>query len=191
MNKTIGFIPFMLDEIRRPQELYIKFFGEDNGQKAENLYGTEKGLMAYCQNGVIGLKAMEPKGMEKYLLKAEMPSYNKKDEDKLLTFRTYQIWILAMLNNQDYWEKSETFAKELLDFANSDKKISKQRTNLVENVLAANSKKSFISALTDIVKIAENINAIKEIAKEVNIMPTDNVPYFLTLVRFQYASINK
>ena len=36
-----------------------------------------------------------------------------------------------------------------------------------------------------------NIESLNEIAKSINLMPIDNVPYFLTLIRFQYAVVNK
>lgn len=189
MNRTFGFIPFLLDEIRRPKELYKKFFKMD-GEKAEKLFGTNKGLLTYSSTGVIGLRALEPKGMEEYIRGKKMPTYDNKNEEKLLSFRTYQIWILAMLNNQDLWEKSKTFAETIHHYETSDNKaLSKKRANAVAAVLEATNKKNFIEALTAIVGEAENKEQIVAIANEVNTMPTDNVPYFLTLIRFQYASI--
>ncbi len=189
MNRTFGFIPFLLDEIRRPKELYKKLFQMD-GEKADKLYGTDKGLLAYCSTGVIGLKAMEPKGMEEYIRDAKMPKYDINNEEKIISFRTYQIWILAMLNNQELWDKSMDFAKAIHHYEISDNKaLSKKRANAVAAVLEATNKKNFIEALTAIVGEAENKEQIVAIANEVNTMPTDNVPYFLTLVRFQYASI--
>ena len=43
-NITIGFIPFALSQINRALDLYQKFFGMDNGEKAEQLYGTAFGF---------------------------------------------------------------------------------------------------------------------------------------------------
>ena len=105
-NTTLGFIPFNLEHIRRPIELYQKLFGEDEGRKAEELWGTEKGLRACCQKGAIGIEAMQPKGLKQYMIAdkgAKMPKY---DEKQIISFHTYQIWLLAMLNNQEMWDKS-------------------------------------------------------------------------------------
>ncbi|MBP3715990.1 MAG: hypothetical protein J6I79_00645 [Paludibacteraceae bacterium] len=188
MNKTIGFIPFLLDEIRRPCDFYKKMFNMES-TSAEALYGTSKDLMTYSQSGVIGLKAMEPKGMEEFIRGEKIPTCDKKNEEKLISFRTYQIWILAMLNNQDFWDKSLAFAEAIRKYETSDKALSKKRANAVAEILKATNKKNFIEALTFVVGEAENKEQIVAIASEVNTMPTDNVPYFLTLVRFQYASI--
>jgi len=59
--------------------------------------------------------------------------------------------------------------------------------------LTATNKKQFIDGLTTIVdgSETENVESLKEIAKSIHLMPIDNVPYFLTLIRFQYAVINK
>lgn len=193
-NKTIGFIPFLLNEIRRPREFYEKIFGMD-GLKAKALYGydTEK-LLICCQKGSIGLKALEPNNLEQFMngkkgKSPEIPKYDNKNEEKLISFRTYQIWILAMLNNQDFWDKSLAFAEAIRKYETSDKTLSKKRANAVAEILKATNKKNFIEALTFVVGEAENKEQIVAIASEVNTMPTDNVPYFLTLVRFQYASI--
>ena len=94
-----------------------------------------------------------------------------------------------MLNNQDFWDKSLAFAEAIRKYETSDKALSKKRANAVAEILKATNKKNFIEALTFVVGEAENKEQIVAIASEVNTMPTDNVPYFLTLVRFQYASI--
>lgn len=195
-NKTIGFIPCLLDEIRRPFQFYMKIFGMNDGNIVNSLYGYDtKGLEVCCQRGIVGLKAMEPKILEKYMIgikgkSPELPKYDNKNEEKIISFRTYQIWILAMLNNQDLWDKSMAFAKAIRHYETSDNKaLSKKRSNAVMAILEATNKKNFIEALTEIVGEAENKEQIVAIANEVNTMPTDNVPYFLTLVRFQYASI--
>ena len=95
-----------------------------------------------------------------------------------------------MLNNEQLWEKSQELAKMLNDDSvNTDKAISTKRKNLVENVLKATNKKQFIVSASEIVSFISDIERFKEIVKEVNSMPTDNVPYFLALVRFQYNTI--
>ena len=186
-NTTIGFIPFNLEHIRKPIQLYAQLFGAEEGKNAERLWGTEIGFRACCQKGAIGIEAMQPKGLRKYMDGTKMPK-KVQDENQKITFNTYLIWILSMLNNQDLWSKSMGFAKALLDYSKSGKSSKTVNSQKVNNILAATSKKTFISALTEIVGDSEEREQIVELAEFVNSMPTDNVPYFLTLLRFCFAS---
>lgn len=189
-NTTIGFIPFILPEIKRPSDLYKKMFGIAKAKVAEPFWGTEFGFRTCCQSGAIGVSAMAPKGVKKFIQEAVVPKLKKENEKQELTYHTYLIWILAMLNNEQLWDLSHEFAETLHDYIHQDeKKLSKQKTNQVENVLKSTNKKTFIDALVDIAKDATDKESISSIAKEVNSMPTDNVPYFLTLIRFNYASL--
>lgn len=188
-NTTIGFIPFMLSQIRRPIELYQQLFGLDEGKKAELLYGTAFGFAKACQEGVIGIKAMEPKGLRDYMTKAKMPKCSG-NEDETINFNVYIIWILVMLNNEEAWAKAQEFAQELQVYAQSGQKSKTGCSRKVDSVKESTNKINFIRALTDIVVDAENKDKIEEITELVNAMPSDNVPYFLTLVRFHYAAIN-
>lgn len=188
-NTTIGFIPFDLSGIRKPIRLYKKIFGDINSRNAESLWGTEYGFKTVCSAGVIGIKAMEPKGLKAYIENKKKPK-TPKDEEETVNFNVYKIWILAMLNNEELWDKSIELA-ELLSKAsvNKEKEKSTKPKNLVDNVLAATNKKQFVTAATDIATIVCDTSKFKEIVKEIHCMPTDNVPYFLTLVRFQYETI--
>lgn len=186
-NTTIGFIPFNLSQIRRPIEFYQSVFGMNEGTKAERLWGTEYGLRTSCRSGVIGLKAMEPKGLKTFIEGTKIPK-SAKDEQQEITYNTYIIWILAMLNNQELWSKSFDYAQVLLDYSKSGKSSKTVNSQRVTQILSATNKKSFISALTEIVGEVEEKKPIIELAELVNSMPTDNVPYFLTLLRFSYAS---
>ena len=111
-NITIGFIPFELPQIRRPYELYEKYFNV-RPEDAEQLFGTALGFTKACQMGAIGVNALEPKGFRDSLDKGVMPKYNPDDEEKKINFNTYQIWLLSMLNNEQLWEKSIDFAQQL------------------------------------------------------------------------------
>lgn len=193
-NTTIGFIPFDLTQIRRPIHLYEKIFGMSNGRNAESLWGTAIGFKTACTYGAIGIKAMEPKGLRDYVYSKgdKEPKLPKtpKNEDEQINFNVYKIWILAMLNNDELWEKSQELA-ELLNEASSDKdkSISTKRKNLVETVLNATNKKQFIAAAAEVVSFIGKKDEFKGIVKEIHGMPTDNVPYFLTLLRFQYKTL--
>ena len=187
-NTTIGFIPFNLDQIRKPSILYRKYFGMDNGRSAEALWGTEYGFRASCCNGVIGIKAMEPKGLKPYVEKGNVPKTPK--EEQVINYNVYKIWILAMLNNESLWDLSLKLA-ELLNGNSYDteKSISTKRKNLVESVLAACNKRQFVSAVTELAPYVGEKDALRSIVKAIHDMPNDNVPYFLTLMKFQYATM--
>lgn len=193
-NTTIGFIPFDLTQIRRPIHLYEKIFGMSNGRNAESLWGTAIGFKTACTYGAIGIKAMEPKGLRDYIYSKgdKVPKQPKtpKNEDEQINFNVYKIWILAMLNNDELWEKSQELA-ELLNEASSDKdkSISTKRKNLVDTMLNATNKKQFIAAAAEVVSFIGKIDEFKGIVKEIHGMPTDNVPYFITLLRFQYKTL--
>ena len=187
---TLGFIPINLEGIRCPLNLYQKFFGikdnEDN--KAELLWGTEYTLKESCKLGVIGINAMQPKDLEEYITAKKSPKYDDKQE---IIFKTYIIWLVAMLNNDELWAKSIEFASALQEFVKQDKSISTQGRNAVKAVLSATTKKNFISSLGDLIPDAVDVKCFEETAKIIHLMPSDNVPYFLTLIRFQYAIISK
>lgn len=193
-NTTIGFIPFDLNQIRRPIHLYEKIFGMSNGRNAEELWGTAIGFKTACTYGAIGIKAMEPKGLRDYVYpkgnKAPKQPSTPKNENELTNFNVYKIWIYAMLNNNDLWEKSQELA-ELLNEAscNKNKSISTKPKNLVETMLNATNKKLFIEAASEVIPFINKIDEFKSIVKEIHGMPTDNVPYFLTLLRFQYKTL--
>lgn len=190
-NITIGFIPFELPRIRMPFDLYSKFFGTKDLEKVNNLFGTALGFTKACQMGYIGVNALEPKGFSDCLGKGVIPRYNSKDEEKRINFNTYQIWLLSMLNNEQLWEKSQQIAAILHTYSLSDKNAKKVKSQEVTNLLASLNKKQFIDNLIPIVKGSQDVIKLSEIGEQINLMPIDNVPYFLTLIRFQYAAINK
>ncbi len=192
-NTTIGFIPFNLAQIRRPIQLYKKIFGMEDGRCAESLWGNAFGFRLACSIGAIGIKAMEPYGLRDYIFSKDkkdpkLPKAPKNEEE--IKFNVYKIWILAMLNNEDLWEKSQELAV-LLNKASIDKEKSTNTTrkNLVKASLVATSKKQFVASATEIVPYISDLEKFKEIIKEIHSMPTDNVPYFLTLLRFQYETL--
>ncbi len=189
-NTTLGFLPFDLAEIRRPFDLYLKFFGEEDFQVVKSLYGNDKSFMNLCQLGIIGVKALRPKGLKQYFENGEIPKYSD-NKDKIIINNTYLIWLMAMLNNQDLWDKSQLFAKTLCEFASQNKKAKTDKSNSVNELLKSKNKITFIDSLTKIVQETENTEIMTEMAMLINLMPNDNVPYFLTLLRFQYAIQNK
>jgi hypothetical protein len=191
MNITVGFVPFELPRIRQPFELYEKYFGTTKREQVEQLFGTALGFTKVCQMGAVGVYAMEPRGFRDCLEKGIVPKLNLDDDEKTINFNTYQIWLLAMLDNEQLWEKAQQIAATLNNYSLSDKNARKVKSQDVANLLAAVNKKQFIESLTEIVKESSNTDQLAEIASLVHSMPIDNVPYFLTLIRFQYAVVNK
>jgi hypothetical protein len=197
-NTTYGFIPFDLKEISRPNIFYKNIFGTpafmQDVKKIEQLYGTAFGLRAACSLGSIGVKAMEPKG-----LKAFFPSIKgvnkinikENDEEQRITFNTYLIWILAMMNNEKLWDISRDVAQLLLEYEAGAGKARKDRTNKVEQLLESGSSKQFLQNMISIIEETDEKQKFEDLGKTVHFMPKDNFPYFSTLIRFQYALLNK
>ena len=188
-NITVGFIPFVLTEIRRTVELYIKLFGMRNAKKAEHLFGTAYGFLRSCQMGMIGVSALEPKGLKEYMMKGKIPVYDAENEEKRINFYTYIIWILAMLNNEDLREKSREIAQMLHTYVLGDKKSNMTRRNQVNKILETNSRMIFLNELQQIIPQIPDIKFAEDIGKLIHSMPVDNIPYFLTLVLFNYAIV--
>ena len=144
------------------------------------------GLRAACQAGCIGIPAMEPKGLRAFLPieKGTKKISYKGDEEQEITFNTYLIWILAMLNNEKLWDMSREFAELLLNYEAGAAKARKDRTNNVNQLLESASTKQFLLNLIPIIEDEEEKAGYENIGKVVNMMPKDNFPYFNTLIRF-------
>lgn len=198
-NTTIGFIPFKLPQIIRPFELFKKIFGNNLYLKEEKkiieLFGGEIGFKTACQKGALGIEALEPKGLKKYMPKyhgqAKMPNYRKANEDQILSFNTYKIWVLAMLNKEELWEKSRQIAKLLETYESGAGKGRMDRRNSVKCFLESYSRKTFLESLIPIIESTNEASILYEAGEIVNKMSADDVKYFVTLTRFQYASLKE
>lgn len=188
-NTTIGFIPFELDKIRKPRQLYKQLFANIKGkQNVDGLWGTAFGFRTACTKGVIGVEAMEPKGLRPYITRGTMPK-TAKNEEQTINYNVYKTWLLAMLNNDALWDKSQQLAHLLMEAStDKSKEISTKSKNLVNNVLGSTNKKQFINCITEIVPLMSDKKTLTDIVRDIHNMPNDNVPYFLTLLRFQYAT---
>jgi hypothetical protein len=196
-NTTIGFIPFLLNEISRPNLFYEKIFGHSeflkNINRIEELYGTAFGLRTACQYGSIGVRAMEPKGLKEFMPTekgAKKISYKENDEEQKIKFHTYLIWILAMLNNEKLWDISRETAELLLKYEAGARSVSTGRKNKVGNLLDSASGKQFLLNMIPIITDEQDKEPYEKLGKMVHMMPKDNFSYFNTLIRFQYALSN-
>lgn len=199
-NSTYGFIPINTEEILRPEMFYRRIFGENISQAYKNamrkIYGDKGGFPIAFNIGSIGIRSLEPKDLVKYMPqsngKKPKPVKYKTEEDKI-NINLYIIWILAMLNKEDFWETTEKFAKSLYDYSESDKKLSTKRKNQVEKLLSSTNAKNFLDNAIEIINESDTsiLNAIKEMGKAANDMPWENFPYFCTLIKLHYAIISK
>lgn len=120
-NVTVGFVSFKLPMIKYPYDLYIKYFGTSKPEVVEKLFGTAFGFLKVCQMGTIGVNALEPKGLRECIYKGVIPKYNNSNDENVINFNVYQIWLLAMLNNEQLWEHAQKIANTLSIYSKSDK----------------------------------------------------------------------
>lgn len=200
-NKTYGFIPFDLRMIKRPQELYVKLFGnyayQRDAEKIELLYGSAHSFQTACQRGgAIGISALEPKELRNYISSTRREAKDFSNdlftENNQFTFNTYISWLLAMLNNDEFWDEAGRAADLLLQYETTTKRqkdLGTLRINQVENLLNATGKRQFLEALVPVMENAntELLAGLEEFAKKVHKLPNDNFPYFHTLVKLRYA----
>jgi hypothetical protein len=190
-NVTIGFIAMYLPKLKYTTDLYEKFFGTTNKLLAESFFGTAMGFAKACEMGAIGVNALEPKGFRDCLKKGVMPKYNANDEEKLVNFNTYLIWILAMLNNEKFWDTSREIAQQLIKYKAGAEKSRTNRKTDVENILGSTTSKQFLQNRVPLIEEDKEVANFEEMGRLVHLMPVDNFPYFCTLIRFQYALLNK
>ncbi|KGE86938.1 MAG: hypothetical protein ACE362_11040 [Phaeodactylibacter xiamenensis] len=198
-NKSIGFVPIKLGEIQKLSTLYEKLFGAEDftreRKSLEALYDTELSFFQACRMGAIGLRAVEPKDLRKYMTtRDQSPKSIKFSENTIINFRIYQTWIIAMLKNEELLLTAQELA-EVLSKVGPSSRGKKVLSQAVAKVLEAGGKKQFITALTDLITeeefkqspAAEQKGVFEKTVHELMRMPATNVPLFITLVRFKHA----
>ncbi len=192
-NKTIGFIPFQFQSARTLLDVYNalaakKIFGENKiGKKDfESLFGLY--IKRACELGSIGLQALRPASLVKYMTNHKKPSL-KKEED-IIHYQVYKTWLVAMLskNKEELLDYTSKLAKAILAYRAGGKGT--ERKNLIEKELfPASGKKAFIGALTKMLKEVEVTDSqdIKTLRDEVHLMTNEEYGYFNTLLKFDYT----
>lgn len=217
-NKTLGFFPFKFQHAQKIIGFYKKLFGENAAMKDSSYYEKMFGvhIKRACELGAIGIQALEPEGLRKYFDKDKMPNLNKskvsqkkgqtdeafdaiiqeaekKDfESKIIPFRIYKTWLLAMItkNKEEMSDYTQEIAKAIYGYRAADKKGSTKRTNIVKNQLfTSKSKKGFFEALTEIISDVEGENLLlfKELRDRLHLMNNEDFGYFVVLLKFDYA----
>lgn len=191
-NKTIGFIPFYLKSGSRIIEVYRQLFGsfDTDKKRFEALFGMH--IKRACELGSIGLQALRPEGITKYMGESKNLSFSKPDDT--LNYFAYKTWLTAMLtkNKEEITNYTLELAETILRYRKNSKGT--ERKNLVEKeLLGTKSKKGFITALTEMVSgVDENdLESLKKLKDEVHLMTNEEFGYFCTLLKFDYAFVEK
>jgi hypothetical protein len=192
-NKTIGFIPFQLKSGTKLKQIYKQLTVVESSLSTkdfESLFGMH--IKRACELGSIGLHALRPDGLVKYMNENKNISF-KNDDDKVNYF-IYKTWLIAMMskNKEEVTEYTLELARTILRYRNSGTK--NDRKNLVEKELfEAKSKKGFIEHLTTMVKDLDeqDLSQIKNLKDEIHLMTNEEFGYFSTLLKFDYAYLEK
>ena len=214
-NKTLGFYPFYFSQAKRLIDYYKILFGEHaamhDSKEYEAIFGLH--IKRACELGSIGLKALEPKDLKKYygnnsnlkLIKSRIAqkkgeteedyqvrkkNAEQKDYEKLITFKTYKTWLLAMItkNKEESLKYTAEIAEALHEYREGTTKT--DRKNLIQSeLLAAKSKKPFLDALTTLIKDVDEskLEMFKSLRDKVHLMTAEDFGYFAVLLKFDYA----
>lgn len=193
MNKTIGFIPLYLKSGTRLKDVFRQLYG--NADRFENkefqsLYGMH--IKRACETGSIGLHTLRPEGLKKYM--GEDRNFAFKNEEEKIIYQSYKTWLIAMLSKNK--EQIKDYTIELAELILRYRKGASgtERKNLIEKKLFdAKSKKSFIEALAEMISgiDSSDLAALKNLKDEVHLMSNEEFGYFNTLLKFDYAFVEK
>lgn len=191
-NKTIGFIPFQFKSGTRIKDVYRQLFGGmySNSKEFESLFGMH--IKRACELGCLGLVALRPEGLVKYMQKKKNLSL-KKDED-LINYQAYKTWLIAMLskNKEQITDYTMRMAQIIQEYRNGGK--GNARITLVDkNLFDTKSKKEFLDHLTKMVSDAseDHLEEIKQLKNEIHLMTNEEFIYFSTLLKFDYTFLQR
>jgi hypothetical protein len=192
-NKTIGFIPFQFKSGKKLKIIYNKLFGADYqiGKKDfEDLFGID--IKRACELGSIGLQALRPENLNKYMNDSKNISF-KKEEDTII-YHAYKTWLVAMLtkNKEEITDYTLDLAEVILRYRNGGSKTDR-KNRIEQDLFGSKSKRGFIDALTNMVSDLndQDLQTIKKLKDEVHLMTNEEYGYFSTLLKFDYAFVEK
>jgi hypothetical protein len=191
-NKTIGFVRLNLLQVNRLVDLYRQLFTIPAGMQPaafESLYQTEMSFYSACERTEVGLYALRPK--DAFNAQRSVPKApTSTDTDKQLAFQTYQIWIIAMLNNKELLQRAQDLAEALEHFRQQGERGKVVNKQLVEDLLQKKGRRDFIEGLTELLyKDPGHCEIYEQAAADILSLPVDNVALFITLLRFKYAAV--
>jgi hypothetical protein len=193
MNKTIGFIPIYLKAGTRLKTIFKQLFHTElpfKEKSFQSLFGMH--IKRACELGNIGLQALRPENLTKYIDEDKTFSF-KKDEDILL-YQSYKTWLIAMLskNKEEITDYTSEIAKLIQRYRANAKGT--DRKNLIEkDLLGSKTKKGFLDALIVMLEGLEksDFEPLKKLRDEVHLMTNEEFGYFNTLLKFDYAFVEK
>ncbi len=192
-NKTIGFIPIYLKAGKKLKDIFKQLYHTEapfDAKDFQALFGMH--IKRACELGSVGLHALRPEGLKKYMEDSKNMSFKK--EEEILIYQSYKTWLVAMLSKNK--EQITDYTLELAELIQRYRAAAKgtDRKNLVEkDLLGAKSKKGFIDALTEMVKgiDGDDLTKIKQLKDGVHLMTNEEFGYFNTLLKFDYAFVEK
>lgn len=190
MNKTVGFVRLALPEVGRFKQHLFGNLPPEQRERVKALYKTQYGVSTAIERfSLLGLQALEPKDLRKFMRENSANSTLKNDDKSQLTYTIYIAWISAMLNNQQLLDLAQEAARMLHTYTAGAKGAKADRGNRVNELLGSANRKRFIDILTDIVDDDATIAPVSDklVHALMTDIPIDNAPLFVTLVRFKYA----
>jgi hypothetical protein len=191
-NKTIGFIPFQFKSGTRLKEVYNQLFGgyPVDKNKFESLFGMH--IKRACELGSIGLQALRPDNLKKYMNDSKNLLFNK--EEDIINYQAYKTWLVSMLtkNKEEITDYTMELARTIQKYRAEGTKLDR-KTLIEKELFVSPSKKGFIEALTKMIKDlnGDDLLAIKNLKDKVHLMTNEEYSYFCTLLKFDYAFIEK
>lgn len=196
-NTTLGFIKVFLPEFNkllkyRHSLIEFKEFKQIDNKDIEQ-FETFYSFKVACQKGSIGLFAIEPKGLRKFMpygtsMNAQGKELKFNKNNDYFLYQIYKNWIMATLNKTKLLQLASQLAEILLNM--EEEKTSRGKADIYrisQEVRESKTIKEFISKLTETIPLMEkNASIIKEVVTEILEMPNDNFPLFIILVRFEY-----
>lgn len=196
-NTTLGFINIYLPEIHKPYELRDTLFLDKDQSVLSDQDITDMAsfynFKSACQLGAIGLKAIEPAQLRRYMpigsvQYAQGKEYQFTTDKSYINYKLYKIWIIAMINKTELLNLATHVAVALIEFEKTAEKGKTVFSNMVKETKDSSNLKQFINNLTGILEISPaNAETFRTTICEVLKMPADNFPLFITLIRFEYA----
>lgn len=199
-NKTLGHLLVQLPKVKYLSDLFDALIAQEpalHNTQIEEVYKTHYGLKIAAQTGQLGLKALTPKDLLKFLNpKGQNQNSVIKDFEKSkVNFLIYKSWIIAMLNNDETIEMANELAQALFQFneIGKDRHLTENdRSKLIQSIWEDKNRRSiprFIDVLSEIIasgiKDPEVFRRAKEsIPREVT---PDQFQLFISLLRFEYT----
>lgn len=200
MNKTVGFVRIHLSEVHSLAEIYNLLYGRSailSNKQLGSIYETEYSFSAVCERySVIGLRALEPKDLRKFMPGkygySEIPKL-KNDEKSLINYSIYITWVIAMLNNKEILELAEKTALSFREYEKRGRTGKVTRDNEIKTLLAQRNRKDLIEKLTDLVENEPDMSkTFNDVVQSLMVdIAADNIPLFVTLIRFKYTMVNE